>query len=399
VTCLTNATEFFGRGYGHGVGLSQYGAKGRAAAGQTAATILAHYYANTSLGTMANSTIRVLVLSSFTASSTAPLRIYGRFGAWTIDGITATFPVDAELFVSHDTSDASGWHLKVIATDGTVLLNGPAPSSSFRIRPGSGAILQLYSKPTYYDHYRGVLRVIGSTTGTVNVINEVPMESYLRGVVGSEMSASWPAEALKAQATASRSYADYRLHPSSGTYDIYDDTRSQVYHGYLGEHAGSTSAVTATAGKIVTYAGAVANTLYHDADGGWTENNENVFTSSTGAITAGKVAYLRGSSDRAPDGTSYDASSPWATWHTSTYSLASMRAVFGADSRTNVGTLVALDLSHRGVSGRLISVTLYGVGGVTKTVSGAVFISVFNVNTPAADQAMMNTLFALQPIP
>ena len=399
VTPLTDTTEFFGRGWGHGVGLSQYGAYGRASAGQSAATILAHYYSGTTLGTMANSTVRVLVLSGWSASTSNPLRIYGRGGSWTIDGITATFPADAQLKVTRDLSTTTGWRLTVTASDGTSLYNAGSPSTSFYVRPGSGAVLQLYSKPSYYDHYRGTLRVIGTSSATLNVVNAVPMETYLRGAVPAEMPASWPAEALKSQAVAARTYAAYRLHPGTGTFDIYDDTRSQVYHGSLAEKSSTNSAISNTAGKVVrTSSGALANTMYHSSDGGWTENNENVFTSSTGAITAGKVSYLRGVSDRAPDGSSYDKASPYGTWHTAIYTLAEIQAVFAGDSRTNVGTLVGLDLRNRGVSGRLISVTLYGADGTTKKVSGAVFISVFNAET-GSDPVMRNTLFNLTPIP
>ena len=79
------------------------------------------------------------------------------------------------------------------------------------------------------------------------------------------------------------------------------------------------AAVGATAGTVLLSGSSVANALYHSADGGWTENNENVFVGVTGAIVAGPVPYLRGSSDRAPDGSSYDKASPYATWHTATY--------------------------------------------------------------------------------
>ncbi len=401
VTRLGTSIQWFGRGYGHGVGLSQYGAYGRASAGQTAATILAHYYSGTALGTMANSNVRVLVLAGWAATATNPLRIYGRFGSWTIDGIATTFPVDAQLQMTPDSSTTTGWRVKVFASDGTtVLYNAGAPSTTFYVRPGSGTILQLYSKPSYYDHYRGTLQVMVTSSGTLNVVNTLPMESYLRGVVPSEMPSTWPVEALKSQAIASRSYAAYALHPGTGTFDVYDDTRSQVYHGYLGEKSTTDSAISATAGQVVvTSTGTIADTLYHSSDGGWTENNENVFTSSTGAITAGKVSYLRGVSDRAPDGSSYDKASPYATWSTLSYSLSAIQAIFAADSRTNVGTVIGLDLRNRGVSGRLISVTLYGANGTTKTVSGAVFIAVFNAQRPSGDPAMRNTLFNLTPIP
>ena len=142
----------------------------------------------------------------------------------------------------------------------------------------------------------------------------------------------------------------------------------------------------------------IANTLFHSTGGGATENNENVYTSATGAKVAGPVSYLRGSADRAPDGTSYDAASPYATWKTQTYAVAQLSAWFAADPRTNVGMLTALDLRDRGVSGRLISVTLIGSSGAKK-VSGDVFRSVFNAGRPAADPMLRSTLFALAPIP
>jgi stage II sporulation protein D len=265
------------------------------------------------------------------------------------------------------------------------------------VRPASTtSYLELTSKRTTYNLYRGALRVRLTTTATV--YDHVGLDLYLRGVVPVEMPSTWPVEALKAQAIASRSYAVYRLHPTTGSFDVYDDTRSQVYRGRRAETAAGNAAVATTAGTVVISGTAVANTLYHSADGGWTENNENVFVSSSGAIVAGPLAYLRGSSDRAPDGTSYDAASPYATWHTATYTAAALSTIFGKDSRTNVGPIVSVDLSRRGVSGRLISVTLTGGLG-TKTVSGSMFIAAFNAGRPSADPPMRNTLFATAPIP
>jgi SpoIID/LytB domain protein len=399
---LPSSITFYGRGYGHGVGLSQYGAYGRALDGQLAADIIAHYYQGTTLGTKSNSTVRVLVLEAFKATSTAPVLVYGRGGSWTIDGVDKTFPADAKLkFIPTVSGTTTTWKISVTSSAGTALYSG-ASSSSIRIRPGTGATIELWSKPSAYDQFRGVIRLIGKTNGTstVNGVNEVPLESYLRGVVPSEVSASWPIEAIKAQAIAARSYAAYHLHPSTGTYDVHDDTRSQVYHGYLGEKSGSNAAVTATAGQVVrTSAGGIANTMFSSCAGGWTENNENVFVSSTGAKTAGVYSYLRGVSDRRPDGTAYDEASPYDTWHTKTSTLAQIQAWFAADSRTNVGTLVAIDLRNRGVSGRLISVTLIGANGTTKKVSGDVFRAVFNAHRPSGDAMMRSTLFDLIPVP
>jgi SpoIID/LytB domain protein len=401
-TVLGDTVTFYGRGYGHGVGLSQYGAEGRATDGQSAEEILAHYYQGTHLGTTTNAQIRVLVLQTFKSSPTNPVQVYGRGGSWTVDGVAGSFPADARLrFTPATSGSTTTWRVTITASDGSTLYNA-ASSARIRVRPGSGTTLQLWSKPSAYDRYRGVLRLIGKTDGTAtsNVVNELPIETYLRGVVPAEVPSSWPAEAVRAQAIAARSYAAYRLHPGTGTYDIYDDTRSQVYRGSLVEKAGSNAAVSATAGVVLrTPGGGIANALFHSTGGGATENNENVFTSSTGEKTAGVFSYLRGSTDRRGDGTPYDGDSPYATWSTQAYSLAQIQAWFAADARTNVGTLIALDLRDRGVSGRLVSVTLIGLDGTTKKVSGSVFTSVFNAHRPSADRMMRSTLFDLEPIP
>jgi len=388
---------FYGRGYGHGVGMSQYGARGRAIAGQLAPAILAHYYAGTVLGQRSPATVvRVLLMSGLVATPAKPATITGRGGAWTIDGMAGTFPKDARLTLAPTAPGATTWSLTVFSATGSVLATATV-SIAVIARPAStSTVLELSSKASTSNLYRGYLRI--RLTTTAMVINHVGVDLYLRGVVPAEMTSSWPVEALKAQAIAARSYALDRIHPSTGTYDLYDDTRSQVYRGRRAEAAATNSAISATAGTVLLSGTRLVNALYHSADGGWTENNENVFVSSTGSIVAGAVSYLRGSSDRAPDGTSYDAASRYATWSTATYTRAELSSILGEDPRTNVGTLTGLDLSDRGVSGRLIRVVLTGSLG-TKTVSGAVFVDAFNGARPATDPPMRNTLFGTAPIP
>jgi len=211
------------------------------------------------------------------------------------------------------------------------------------------------------------------------------------------MPSSWPSEARIAQTIAARSYAAYRLHPSSGTFDVYDDTRSQVYRGVHAEMAASDATITATANQVLRSGTALVNALFHSTGGGATENNENVFVSSTGAKVAGPVSYLRGSPDRNASGAAYDAAAPYATWQTATYTISQLSSIFAADSRTAVGTLISLELSNRGVSGRLISVTLNGTGG-SRTVSGQVFVNVFNGHRPSADPPLRSTLLGLAPV-
>jgi stage II sporulation protein D len=397
VVGLPILTTFYGRGWGHGVGLSQYGARGRALAGQDAATILAHYYQGTTLGTKDPATnVRVLLLDKLAATAAKPFIAHGRGGTWSIDGVGTVFPTNAKLTLWPVTAGSSTYNVRVVSSGGTQLYAAQR-SGTVKLVPGAAAsLLQLDSKPSSYDTYRGVLRIV--LTATVRVINDVGLDAYLRGVVPAEMPASWPTEALRAQAIAARSYAVYRLHPSTGAYDLYDDTRSQVYRGQEVEAAASDAAIAATPGGVLKSGSAVANALFHSTAGGATENNENVFVSSTGKIVAGPVSYLRGSPDRAPDGTSYDAAAPFATWKTAAYSRSQLDTIFNADTRTAAGTAIRYDLSRRGVSGRLISVTLTGSLG-SKTVSGDVFRAVFNAHRPAGDPAMQSTLVNTRPIP
>lgn len=395
---VSGSVTFYGRGYGHGVGLSQYGARGRALAGQRAETILAHYYAGTTLGRVSPSTpVRVLVLAAFAPTATAPLVLHGRSGTWTVDGLSGTWPADARLAIAPTTSaGVATWRMTVTSSTGATLASG-IRCCSVRLRPQqSSTRFQVDSKPSSYDTYRGTIRVYGSST-KVSVVNELGLDLYLRGVVPCEMPYTWPTQALRAQAIAARSYAVAHLHPTTGSWDVRDDSSSQVYRGVKAERAATTSVVDGDAGTVLFAGSAVANALFHSTGGGATENNEYAFPTSTGTVVASPVSYLRGSGDRAADGTPYDAGSPFASWQTATYTVAQLSSYLAKDSRTNVGTLTSIDLTRRGVSGRLYRVTLSGTLG-TKAVSGDVFRAVFNRWTPVADPPLRSNLFDLVPV-
>ncbi len=403
-TPVGSSVTIHGRGYGHGVGMNQYGARGRALAGATSTEILAHYYQGATLGSIPLGTpIRVRVLNGFRASSTRPLVLYGRRAAWRFEGSDTTYPKDARIEVRpRVTTTVAGttvtWRVKVIGPTGTILRD--ARTGSFRLRGATvSTVFQVASRTSKYDTYRGALRIgLKTTAPLASATNELTLERYLRGVVPAEMPSTWPVEALKAQAIAARSYAARRLRPGESYYDVPDDSSSQVYLGVLGEKPATTAVVGGTAGIVLKSGSSIANTLFHSTGGGATEHNENVYVSATGKKVAGPVSYLRGSLDRRADGTAFDDAAPYATWKTRTYSRAQLSTWFGRDSRTRVGTITALDLRNRGVSGRLISVTLIGSLG-TKTVSGNVFREVFNANRPAGDPSMRSTLFDLKPVP
>jgi SpoIID/LytB domain protein len=400
---LGDTVQFFGRGYGHGVGLSQYGARGRALAGQTSDQILAAYYTGSAPATT-NPTrnVRVRVLAGFHPSATTPLRIYGRGGPWTIAHISGSFPADAQVRIWRTTTrngtTTTVWHLRVLAPDATTVLLETTVSANVVVRPASEATtLQLFSKPTWFDTYRGRLKVfLGS--GTVRVVNHVGLDDYLRGVVPVEMPSSWPTEALAAQAVAARSYAVHRLHPGRGTFDLHDDTRSQVYRGVKAESSITDAVIGAAPGSILKSGSSVVNAFYHSTGGGATEDNEYAFVSSSGKVVAGPVSYLRGIEDVAPDGTPYDAAAPHYAWTTDVLSRDQLSAIMARDPRTAVGAVVRLNLTHRGVSGRLFRVALVGTAG-RKVVSADVFRAVYNAYRPTASPPLRSNLFNLAPLP
>jgi stage II sporulation protein D len=150
-------------------------------------------------------------------------------------------------------------------------------TNRIRIQPSSPtARLQVNDRS-----YRGALEVFGNARNTFTVVNELPLEEYLLGVVPNELSPSTfgQLEALKAQAVAARTYivknmGQYR----ADGYDICDTDACQVYFGAGTEDSLATRAVNETRGVVATYAGQPINALYSSTCGGRTESSENIFT-------------------------------------------------------------------------------------------------------------------------
>jgi stage II sporulation protein D len=128
--------------------------------------------------------------------------------------------------------------------------------------------------------WRSALELRPSSYGGLTVVNALGIDNYVKGVVPGEVPASWPAEMLKAQAVAARSYA-MTTNRGGGVFDQYPDTRSQVYRGVTGETVASNAAVSDTAGQVVTYNGETVTTYFFSTSGGRTENVENVFIGGT----------------------------------------------------------------------------------------------------------------------
>jgi SpoIID/LytB domain protein len=400
VTTLGTTVKFYGLGYGHGVGMNQYGAKGRASQGQTAEQILAAYFRGATMSTVSPTRIvRVLLLSSFKASASRPLVIYGRGGTWGIDGTDKAFPAAAQLKAWR--TDGGTWKVRVTdPSTATVLYSASVTGYPFVKPLDDTAYLQLFSKPSTYDTFRGSLRLIlGSTSPSVSVVNHVGLDQYVRGVVPAEMPTSWPREALRAQVIAARSYGVRTLNPGSGTYDVHDDTRSQIYRGIEGERTASDTLIAEEPGAVIRYKGdKVIKAFFFSTGGGTTENNEYVFVSSAGAPGTTKLGYLRGIVDRNEFGIPYDGTAPFYSWSTTSLARSTLSSMFAKDSRTNVGGLTRLDLRRRGPGGRLYQVVLIGSKG-TKTVSANTFRSVYNRYKPADAKVLRANAFDTRPIP
>jgi stage II sporulation protein D len=361
--------------------MSQHGARGRAAAGQTYDFILAHYYTGTTLGLVDPSqTIRVLLNSAYMPSPAAPARITARQGGWTssafVDELGARIVFPPDSYVQLGATDL-GWQATAYAADGLQLAS--ALTTAVTIDPADQLTLLEHTwraSLVRYTLYRGSMQL--SVSGTsIQAINSLPLDQYVQGVVPAEMPPLWHLEAVKTQAVAARSYAMRHLHPDRA-WDVVPTSDNQVYGGASLEHPRSNFAVAQTSGLVVMFNGAVANTFFFTVAGGHTENNEYAWTGSTGKVVSSPIPYLRGVPDVDENGLAYDRDAPGFEWQSNSFTWAQLSAMMATDSRTNVGTL--LDIQYkRGVSGRAYCITLVGTAR-TVNVSGQIFKAVFNAN-------------------
>ena len=207
----------------------------------------------------------------------------------------------------------------------------------------------------------------------VTVINVLPMEEYLYGVVPSESVPTWKPNALRAQAVAARTYAlKHKNGFKSRGFDVTDTTESQVYNGYSAETKATNDAVDSTAGEIITYNGQPIDAVFSASAGGYTENSENVW----GQV----IPYLRGVKEE-------DTPEVKQAW-TSKVSLDTLQKNLG------IGNLQEIRLSRltsgpmftgdRGVSGRVKRIIFVGSNG-QKTITGDNFRRLFGLKSTMFD--------------
>lgn len=285
-----------GRGWGHGVGMSQWGANGFARRGTDYRRILAHYYRGAAIGRAPVAKVRVLLTggkAALTISSEAPFRV--RDAAGKVKTLTGKHVIGPGLRLK-----ARGAKKRVAFEAPLVFLPGDEPLLLGR-------------------RYRGTIQVdrVGRRLRAINVVR---LEQYLYGVVPAEVPDDWPAEVLKAQAVAARSYA-LATRKTGGAFDLFPDVRSQVYRGVDEEEDTTNAAVDETAGQVLNYAGRLVTAYFHSTSGGRTASVQDVWPGSK------PTPYLVAVDDP------YDSISPHHVWGPVVMPAARLQRVLKAPGR------------------------------------------------------------------
>jgi stage II sporulation protein D len=344
------AFTFEGRGWGHGVGLSQYGARGRALAGWDAGRILKHYYQGVSLTVVKRRSVRVLLSTSRRSAAVTSATPWRAIGARP-NGVRTTRLQAGATYTLRTLPDG-----RLALSRGARRVAVFTADVRFQAPGRDGAVSWGSRRPESSRTYRGGLRALPGSGG-FSLVNVVGLEDYLKGVVPREMPASWGDDApaaLVAQAVAARTYALATMSPTA-TYDVFDDTRSQVYGGRSGEDRRASAAVDATRGTVLTYDGEVITAFFFSTSGGRTEDVQNVFRGS------GPKPYLVSVPDP------FDRISPYHRWpDPPTFSGARLGRLLGLD-----GPVTDVTVVRRGTSPRVIEARVTTASGRRSTFSGA----------------------------
>ena len=275
-------------------------------------------------------------------------------------------PLRVRLFAGLDIVRLSAGGVQIDAAAGTL-------STAHASQTLGSQIVELSASPlldvsaltttgsTIERRYPGTL-FIQLQNGMLHVINRVDAETYVASVLASEVSPSWPAESLRAQAIAVRTYAAHARNLSTRDYDLNDDTTSQVYRGLDGITSSLVSAANDTSGQVLTAGGLPATIYYSSSCGGHTASSFEI----TGLPPP---PYLLGVPDADPSGRPYCASAPYFRWMNSVSAEAMSRIVNVPADR-----LDGVAITERWPDGRVKTITVSGAGATT-TFEGRTFYS------------------------
>jgi stage II sporulation protein D len=358
--------SFSGSGWGHGVGLSQYGAKAMAVDGATYEQIVSRYFT----GGTPTSYIS-LHQETFIVTDPTPLWVGLRQQSanvgFAVENGTADLCFDATNLCVATARPGEVWQFSQDVagnciffrrlSNGSVQLERPSAACEASVRPGSADTTLVI--PVKARSYRnGILRFRPApTTGMLQTVLEIGIKDYMRGL--SEVPESWPTAAIEAQVVVSRSQAIWRVldHGPADQFDqqrkddcfcnLLDGSTDQVFRGHTGAatHPRWTAAVESTWSQVVGVLGGTALGLYSSSSGGGTESYLDVFGTEN-------HPYLASVDDKAAFSDS--AANPHAAWAAG-YNQASLAAAFG------FSWLVDAEVIERNVSGSARTVRLVGI--------------------------------------
>ncbi len=338
-----------GHGWGHGIGMSQYGALGYAQHGWTHQQILQHYFTGTTIGQLPSGTKeRVLLISS---RPSIHLSFAQAATATDQDGTSRSLPAGAYRV---DPGVVAGQVRLWSTASGRYVWRGIV--SPLLVAPHGGP-LQLDDAVNGYihDHWWGDFRIARSG-GSLSLVDVVGMERYVSGVVPCEVPASWLPEAVQAQAVAARSYAAATA--GGSTFDAFADTRSQMYCPVERQATASDAAVAATKHQVVKYGGQVATTFFSSSSGGRTSS----IAASWGGTNQPYLVPVRDRYDGA------NGLNPNHTWAPRVFSPSGLGSALGVG-----GGVSSVDTTIDGASQRVLSVLVHAGGSDHSLTAGDVF--------------------------
>jgi SpoIID/LytB domain protein len=363
-----DAFTFHGSGWGHGLGLSQWGAYGLAKDGWKHERILTHFYSSTVVGSLPKPVrdIRVGLTEGVrtirVTAKAGPVRLWTR--APLTGPLIGKIPAGQTWIV-----EAADRGYRVLDASGAQVGDGTWGGPSFHLYATyTGEEARAIVPEAGATYNRGVLEF--NLTHCPNACRVrlslvVPFEEYLLGI--GEVPSSWPMEALRTQAVAARSFALYRMRRAGLRADcnchVQDGANDQVYVGW--DKEGGTDgdrwskAVRSTAGEIVTYEGRVALTVFTASDGGHTEDLPVQW-----GTPLELYPYLAGVCDPGE----YTTANPWTDWSRG-FSEAQLSAAL-APYTGDIGGVSGFGRATRGVSGRIDEIVVHGRAGEA-TVSGS----------------------------
>ncbi|TMB61261.1 MAG: SpoIID/LytB domain-containing protein [Chloroflexi bacterium] len=370
VVTVSSDITLYGKGWGHGIGFSQWGAQGWAqgAVGRplTGEQIVAHYFPLATLGTQpATKPFRVLL--SYPSTGCVGRTIFSTAQMSSAGGMLLVNDADPSVVYLET---APNQPVRFGVYGGTTLVAVDAWSGR-TVFAGDDDSLTLIPKqwwdPIFVREkgldYRGNMLVQVRDEGMLRVVNYVGSDDYMKGALPGEMPSDWQMEALRAQAITARTYVAWRQSTAGDrTWDVRDDTADQCYVGHTLETPRATAAVASTKAMILTYDGKPIRALYSSADGGITENVGCVLEAERVGDTwkcADGWPYLAVIDDPA-EALAYDrfGGMPFDLWATS-FTPEQIRHEIWVDYGYDIGGFVAMRFNES-PGGRPISVQIDG---------------------------------------